>query len=83
MSTHDFVMWILTESNSSQITKNVFPSWHKNDWPIEKIKSFSELCGFSSCVKSEYADLNFQILTKKNRESIVKRPFSLYVNLIK
>jgi len=61
----------------------VFNSWHKNYWPLDKIKSFADQVGFSHVVKSEYLDKNFQFLSKNNREKVSHKHHSLYVNLIR
>jgi len=83
LSTNDFVTWVLHESNSSPITKNIFPSWHKNDWSMERLEKYANIYGFSACYKSEYRALNFKMLSKRNREPLAKSSFSLYLNLVK
>ena len=86
LNTHDFLKFVFSLAETTEtkkITNGVFNSWHKNYWPLDKIKSFADQAGFSRVVKSEYLDKNFQFLSKNNREKVSHKHYSLYVNLIR
>ena len=83
LSTHEFCLWLFSEGKRSKVTDGIFPSWHKNDWNLEKFIDYGNSVGFSEINKSEYSELNFNILNKKNREASDKKPLSLYINFIK
>lgn len=83
LSAHEFSLWLFNEAKISEATDGVFPSWHKNDWNINKFKKYANDYGYSSCEESEFGKFNFNILNKKNREAFDKKPLSLYVNYIK
>jgi SAM-dependent methyltransferase len=83
LSTHEFCLWLFSLGKKSDITKGIFATWHKNDWPFEKFLNYGNSIGFTSIDKSEYGKFNFQILSQKKREAYDKKPLSLYVNFIK
>jgi len=78
-----FVFSLLETEETKKITKGVFNTWHKNDWPFEKIELFAKQSGFKNCLRSVYLDKGFNFLKNKNRERISHKPYSLYVNCIR
>lgn len=83
LTTHEFCLWLFSEGKISDVTSGVFASWHKNDWPLEKLQRCGQRVGFTKIEESGYGEFNLQLLTKKDRESIGKKPISLYVNFTK
>lgn len=84
LDTHNFLKFLFSLAESGEtktITEGIFNSWHKNDWPFEKIKLYAKDAGFTKIIKSEYLEDN-QIFSKK-REGIWHKPYSLYVNCIR
>ena len=86
LASNEFVKFcfLLRETKANKkITKGVFDTWHKNDWPFKKIKLFAQQAGFKICNKSSFLDKGFEFLKKKNRERVSHKPYSIYVNCIR
>ena len=76
-SNADFIEYILGITQESKYSSPDFNSWHKNYWPLNKIKSFVSDAGFSDCQLSSFNPLY------GSREKPSHRYKAIYYNIIK
>lgn len=77
----EFLDWVFEKTNSSRYQNPDFNSWHKNEWPLDKITRFATDAGFTRVEASDYAAYGPPL--DAGIEKPQHAPLGLYFNLYK